>query len=293
MSLQQRLPREVPADMAAIGQALLPPDNPYRQIGEHFDEWLPTEEDFGSLYSSQGWGAISPLLLALLTIFQMLEKLPDRQAADQVTVRLDWKFALHLSLLYPGFHFTDLSAFRQRLLEHGQERLVFDQLLAKLREANLIKARGKMRTDSTHVIGLVNRLSQLELIRESLRAALNKLSTAALAWMEKQVPPAFRAEYAQRQNDYSLSAEQIALQLTQVAQDGFWLLAQLEREAPDWVQALTEVEVLRKVLAQQFPQGPDGGLAKKRSAGKGVIEPPHDPEVQGGKRGSKPTMVPC
>ena len=95
--------REVPADIAAVGQAVLKPDNVYRQVGEHFDASFPVESAFAAMYDTQGRGAIPPLLAALVTVFQMLEKVPDRQAAEFVASRLDWKYALHLPLAYPGF----------------------------------------------------------------------------------------------------------------------------------------------------------------------------------------------
>ena len=108
MSLQWALSREVPADIAAVGQAVLKPDNVYRQVGEHFDALFPRRECLCRHVRHARPGAIPPLLAALVTVFQMLEKVPDRQAAEFVASRLDWKYALHLPLAYPGFHFTDL-----------------------------------------------------------------------------------------------------------------------------------------------------------------------------------------
>jgi hypothetical protein len=60
-----------------------------------------------------------PLLMALVTVFQFLEKVPDRSVAERVLSRIDWKYALRLPLGYAGFHFTDWYALQVR-----------DQLLA-------------------------------------------------------------------------------------------------------------------------------------------------------------------
>jgi transposase len=248
---------------------------------------MPTEERFAPLYSERGRGAISPLLLALVTVFQMLEKVPDRAAARYVVTRFDWKYALHLPLGYTGFHFTDLSAFRERLLQHGQERWLFDYLIEQLKARGLLKARGKVRTDATHVVALMNRLSQLELVRESLRTTLEALDEVAPDWVSEMVPEAFSESYAQRQNDYRLSERQIMEQLRRAGHDGYWLLAQIDRGASAVVRALSEVQVLRTVLEQQFPQGPEQGPTAKRPGGRGVIETPHEPQVRGGKKGSK------
>jgi transposase len=285
--LKWRLSRSVPADTAALGQILLAVTDIYRQIGDRFDELIPAEDVFSPMYSHKGMGAVSPLLLALVTILQVMEKLPDRVAAGYVVTRLDWKYALHLPLGYLGFHFTDLHAFRQRLLEHGQERLVFDQVVAKLKAMGLIKERGKVRTDATHVVALINRLSQLELVRESIRVVLDAVGDVAPVWVSETVPEAFTETYGQRRNDYRLSNAQIAKQLLEAGRDGFWFLAQIERSAPAEARMLSEVGVLRAVLQQQYPQGPQSGPVKDRPAGRGVIETPHDPEARGSKKRHK------
>jgi transposase len=287
MSLQWALSRVVPEDTAAVGEKLLASDDLYRRMGDSFDHWMPEEADFVPLYSRQGRGAISPLLLGLVLVFQMLEKVPDRAAARYVVTRLDWKYALHLPLGYSGFHFTDLYAFRQRLVGRQKEALLFEQLIRRLRQEGLLRARGKMRTDATHVVALLNRLSQLELVRESLRVALRAIETQEGAWAEERIPEAFAETYSQRQNDYRLTDRQITEQLGQVGHDGYWLLKEIERGAPEGVGSLSEVETLRSVLEQQFPQGPEQGPTARRLGGRGVIETPHDPEVRGAKKGKK------
>ncbi len=282
--IKWQLSRVVPADTAAIGQVLLRTTDVYRQIGDRFDELMPSESIFRPLYSYKGRGAVSPLLLALVTILQMMEKLPDRIAARYVVTRLDWKYALHLPIGYLGFSFTDLHDFRQRLLEHGQERLMFDQVVARLKALGLVKEHGKVRTDATHVVALLNRLSQLELVRESIRMALDALSVVAPDWVNETVPAFFSETYGERQNDYRLSDSKVASQLLQAGRDGFWFVAQVERSAPAEARRLPEVGTLRTVLEQQFPQGPESGPTKDRPAGRGVIETPHDPEARGSKK---------
>ena len=283
MSLQWELSREVPADTAEVVEPLLKPDNIYRQIGERFDELLPQESEFACMYQNTGRGAISPLLLGLVTVFQMLEKLPDRVATRFVVSRLDWKYALHLPLSYAGCHYSDLCAFRERLLEHGQERLLFDRFLKRLVELGLIQPRGKMRTDSTHVLAVVERLSQLELVQESLRVAVEAIAAVAPEWVEGHVSQAFLEAYESPVNEYGLSQAKVQARLKQVGRDGFWLLAQVERSAPAAVLELEEVANLRRVLGEQFPGGPGSPPAKKRPTGD-VIESPHEPEARRGQK---------
>jgi Transposase domain (DUF772) len=119
---------------------------------------------------------LSPVLLALVTLFQLMEKLPDRAAAA-VRLCIDWKYALHVPLDWTGFHFTNLNHFRQRVLEHQAKYRVFDQLLQKLVALGFVRSHGKQRTDSLSVLGLLAKLSRLELAWETLRVALKAITT--------------------------------------------------------------------------------------------------------------------
>ncbi len=132
---------------------------------------------------------MAPWRLALVTIMQFAEGLSDRQAADAVRARIDWKDALSLELSDPGFDASVLSEFRIRLLEGRSERLLFDHLLERYREMELLKTRGKQRTDSTRILAVVRGLNRLELVGETMRHALDALSTAAPEWLQRACAP--------------------------------------------------------------------------------------------------------
>jgi transposase len=120
---------------------------------------------------------------------QFAEGLSGRQAADAVRARIDWKYALSLKLDDPGFDASILREFRRRLFEGGSERLLFDHLLDRFRETGLVKARGKQRTDSTRILAVVRGLNRLELVGETMRHALDTLSTIAPEWLRERVRP--------------------------------------------------------------------------------------------------------
>src|SRR5439155_1658552 len=83
-----------------------------------------------------------PARLALVTVLQFVEGLPDRRAADAVRGRIDWKYALGLELTDPGFDHTVLSEFRTRLVAGEAASLLLDTLLARVRELKLLRPRG-------------------------------------------------------------------------------------------------------------------------------------------------------
>ena len=126
-----------------------------------------------------------------MTLLQFRENLADRQAAEAVRARIDWKYLLGLELSDPGFDLSVLSEFRDRLLAGHAEALLLDELLERCRALGLLQARGQQRTDATHVLDAIRVLNRLELVAETLRAALNDLATIAPAWLQSIVPPAW------------------------------------------------------------------------------------------------------
>ena len=65
-------------------------------------------------------------------MLQFTENLTDRQAADAVRGRLDWKYCLGLELDDEGFDFSVLSEFRSRLVAGAMETALLEALLARL-----------------------------------------------------------------------------------------------------------------------------------------------------------------
>jgi transposase len=105
---------------------------------------------------------------------QFMEGMTDRQAADAVRARIDWKYALGMKLDDPGFDFSVLSEFRQRLARSPEKQVLLDEFLKELLRRGWLRARGKQRTDSTHVLAAIRSLNRLELVGETMRRALNE-----------------------------------------------------------------------------------------------------------------------
>jgi transposase len=132
------------------------------------------------------------------------ENLSDRQAAAAVRGRIDWKYALGLELTDSGFHYSVLSEFRTRLVQGSLEQILLDKLLACCQHHGWLKARGRQRTDSTHVLGAIKVLNQLELVGETLRHALNVLATVVPEWLKQQAKAEWDERYGERIEDYRL-----------------------------------------------------------------------------------------
>ena len=128
--------------------------------------------------------SVAPWTLALVLVMEYMEGLTDRQAADAVRRCMDWKYVLSLDLTDPGFDFTLLHDFRQRLLAHDAAHRLFDTFLLACKASGLIKARGTQRTDSTHVLAAIRTINRLECVLETMRLVLNRLATVAPEWVD-------------------------------------------------------------------------------------------------------------
>src|SRR4051794_41511086 len=113
MSLKPMPIGPVPELTAYVAKAAFPDGNPYLAVrdalGTFYDDWR-----FAGLFPDRGRPAEAPWRLALVTVLQFAEGLADRQAADAVRGRIDWKYALGLELTDPGFDFSVLCEFRGR-----------------------------------------------------------------------------------------------------------------------------------------------------------------------------------
>ena len=243
-----------PEDTARVARAIFPEGNLVMRVRDEL-AGLYTDHDFSDLFPVRGQPAACPWRLAVVILLQFLEGLTDRQAAEAVRTRIDWKYSLGLRLTDPGFHFTVLTGFRTRLVEGAAGQRLLTVLLERLRARGLLTARGRQRTDSTHVLAAVRTLNRLELVGETLRFALNRLAVAAPAWLRARIDPAWFDRYAVRVENYRLPKTDAGREALAAAigADGVHLLqAALHPRAPAAVRAEPAVEVLRRVWVQQY-----------------------------------------
>src|ERR1039457_3022269 len=231
-------------------------------IRDRLGEWLH-DEDFAAAFGIRGRPGWSPSRLALVTILQRAEKLTDRQAAESVRTRIDWQYLLGLPFDDPGFDHTVLPEFRDRVADAWLEQAALDALLERLAAEDLVKAGGKQRTDSTHVVAAVAALSRLELAGESVRAVLEALAVAHPDWLGQRICVSdFARRYGTPMTSWHPPASQAKrdeLAIT-YARDGYALLeAVYDSAAPAWLRELPAVDVLRRVLVQNYTRTITGG----------------------------------
>jgi transposase len=292
VSLQPCPVPPVPELTSRIARAAFPKGNPYLRLRDELGTFFH-DGDFADLYPRRGQPALPPWRLALVTVMQFAEDLSDRQAADAVRGRIDWKYALGLELDDPGFDFSVLCEFRGRLTTGGAERLLLEQMLEACKVRRLLKARARQRTDSTHVLAATRDLNRLELVGETLRAALNAVAAVAPDWLRAQAPSEWFDRYAARVEETRLPKGQEARYAYAeiIGGDGYRLLDALTRDvAAAWLwQQVPAVEVLRRVWLCQF-YVEDGRVRWRTAADLAPagqrINSPYDPEATFGNKRS-------
>ncbi len=296
----------IPSETMRVAQAAFPKGNIYMRMRDELGI-IYDEKIFVSLFAIQGQPAITPWRLTLICIMQFVEGLTDRQAADAVRSRIDWKYALGLELSDRGFDFSVLSEFRNRLIEGNFEQKLFETMLLRLREVGLLKAPKNQRTDSTHVLANLRQLSRLEIIGETIRSALNSIaaitksgarSAIAPNWLKQIVPSSDwykRYEFKIQDNHLPKNKEERNQLAVEMGGDGFYLLDQIYSESTvSWLGQIEAVEILRQVWLQQFYLDPQQNIqlrTQKNCPPPAIlINSPYETEARAGNKRTKTWM---
>jgi len=279
---------EIPEETQRVARAAFPKGNPYMRLRDEMGS-LYEDEMFVPLFSDRGQPALAPWRLAWVTVMQFAEGLTDRQAADAVRARIDWKYVLGLPLDDPGFHYSVLSEFRSRLVAHESEYLLLEVLLDRAKTQGWLKAGGRQRTDSTHILAAIHRLNRIELVAQTLQHALNEIARCEGAWLKQHAPTEWWDRYAKKLDDYRLPKSETARrQMAEViGRDGLQLLQMVNQaDAPPELATLEAIRILEQVWQQQYeyadPDDPSPRWRTKKTLPPAAerIASPHDPEAR-------------
>jgi transposase len=279
---------EIPEETQRVARAAFPKGNPYMRLRDEMGS-LYGDEAFARLFSDMGQPALAPWRLAWVTVLQFAEGLTDRQAADAVRARIDWKYVLGLPLDDPGFHYSVLSEFRSRLVAHESEYLLLKVLLDRAKAQGWLKAGGRQRTDSTHILAAIQRLNRIELVGQTMQHALNEIARREPEWLKEHTPLEWWDRYAKKLDDYRLPKTETARrQLAEtIGRDGLQLLQMVNQaDAPPELATLEAIRILERVWQQQYeyddPDDPSPRWRTKKTLPPAAerIASPHDPEAR-------------
>ncbi len=234
-----------------------------------------------------GRPSVEPVLVLGVTLLQFVEKVPDREAMERLRYHLGWKYALNHEMNEGVFDSTVLVRFRSKLLEHEQGRLLFEGILKGLQEAGLIPRKYKQRLDSTHVLGMIAKMSRLECVRESIRLALRELD---LIFGESQRPEFWEMlweRYVESKLDYKTPEVELKNKMEQAGEDiqrlRKWLEGQKEKR--EVIEQAVQVKLLDRVFEEQYAVQEAETIAVRREEPVGAMKNPHDPDVAWAAKG--------
>jgi transposase len=254
MTLHPQKVFSIPQETARVARAAYPKGNVYLKMRDALGT-IYQDEMFAPLFPQNGRPVEAPWRLALITVMQFLEELPDRQAAEAVRGRIDWKYLLGLELTDSGFDATVLCEFRKRLVEGGAEHVLLEAILTLFKQRGWVKARQSQRTDSTHVLAKVRAINRLMCVGEAMRFALNSLAIVAGDWLLEHSDAAWVHRYGHRIEEGRFPRGQAERQVVAevIGQDGFTLLAAIFDDASfPLLREIPAVEILRQIWVQNY-----------------------------------------
>jgi transposase len=247
--------KSIPTLTKEIAQKAFPKGNIYMTLRDELGTFYD-DNDFAEIYSSEGQPALHPGRLALICVMQYMANLSDRGAVEAVAARIDWKYALGMDLTEPAFDSSVLTLFRSRLLNGGKEKLILEKLLERCQQLQLIKAKGKARTDSTHILAAIRNLNRLEYVGETLRSALNALAVVVPDWLSNVVTQDWFDRYSKPVEESRLprGTEARNEYATTIGNDGMKILEAIydEPTTAQWLKKIPAIETLRIAWIHQY-----------------------------------------
>jgi transposase len=243
----------LPWDTARAAKSVFNIENAYLALGDQLD-LLCDDLNWDDLNAFREKPTSMLFVLAMVTIFQFAEDMPDRQAADAARRRMDWKYAMHLPVDYPGFPPSELLEFRQRLAGNQAGQHVFLCLLARLAKLGLLGSTDQVQIDVHHVLSAVDTLSRTDRATQALSQALEALAARDHEWLRVVSPPHWYERYSRESGGRGLpsSREDREVVVRGIEADISYLLEAIDqKDSPDFA-GLSEVQALRRTWNREF-----------------------------------------
>ena len=243
----------LPTKTAHAAKSIFNIENVYLSIGDQLEDVFG-DLDLDALRAFSEKPAGTTFVLAMVTIFQFAEDLPDRRAAEALRSRMDWKYALHLPLNYRGLDPSELMEFRQRLSHDTTAQSVLQIMLSRLAKLGLVGGREKRERDAADVLTAVDSLSRVDRVAEAMSVALEVIASEQPDWLLEislsHWYERYNRDLAMRQ--LPLTREEQEALAEAIGADMFHLLeASSAADAPD-IALTPELRALRRLLQQEF-----------------------------------------
>ena len=243
----------LPIETARVALTVFNSGEPYIVLGDCISQILgdlPFKDLTNGLSSPSG----SHVLLAMVTVMEYAEKFTDSQASEAARVRIDWKYALHLPLVYPWIHPQGLCEFRawMRLNEPAQQ--VFQQILDRLDSCEALKGRLDLPRDATQTIDEICDRNRLMSVGSAMGRTLESIAACRPDWLRKAALPHWFERYVRMsfQQYLPYSQETLEVQACSIGKDALYLLEAIAKTEDSCLSSSPESQELFKIWQQQF-----------------------------------------
>ena len=267
----------------------LDPGDRYRLFGEKIYPLLvEARTELEECYCpDNGRPSVEPVLILGVTLLQFVEKVPDREGVERLRYHLGWKYALNHEMNEAVFDPTVLVRFRAKLLEHEQGRLLFERILKGLQDAGLVPRKYKQRLDSTHVLGMIAKMSRLECVRESIRLALKELDGILGEGQRPEFWGILWERYVESKLDYKTPEVELRNKMQQAGEDIQRLREWVEdqKEKGEVIREAGRMKLLDRVFKEQYAVQEAEVMEVRKEEPVGAVKNPHDPDVEWAAKG--------
>jgi transposase len=244
----------IPKETVRAASASFGRGNFYIQVGEQLNGILGEFQRQQHLAWNAGDATAGDLSLALITFFQFVEGLTDEQASDAVRTRLDWKFALHLSLLPQPLGEMALCQFRERILSNGMDAQAYQVLIDGLvRSVPLLDSRMGL-PGSLEIVSLVCSVNRLNQFHQAMNRVLEVLAARFSPWLRAIALPHWYGRYnpASARFGGSILPDQQRFRIEEIGSDIQHLLEQVSQSGSPEIRELSEIRFLEQVWLQHL-----------------------------------------
>ncbi|MGB3700858.1 MAG: transposase [Anaerolineales bacterium] len=248
----------LPLDTADAARSIFNIENVYLSIGDQIDQ-LFSDLNLAGLDSAGARQANALCILAMVTIFQFAENLPDRLAVESLRTRTDWKYALHLSLVSPGLKPAALCEFRQQLLSNSSGQPVFHEMLDRLARLGLLSPRTKNWSDAKSVLLDVCAISRVDLLAQAFHLTLEALAAYQIEYLREVTLPHWYERYHRMPAmlPRCASRQDLESQAGVIGKDTRHLLNAINNSDGMALSHIPEIQDLKRIYQQQFDQSGD------------------------------------
>ena len=250
----------VPSDTIKTARSILGRENFYLKVGDNWDSLFAAA--YASKYEngggSQDW--MFPTL-AVATILQYKEKLSDRQAEEASRLRVDWKYALHLSMHYPGLSRMMLCKYRQQVYHNYAWQREFQSILDGFFTQGLIDECQEPHLFALSLLDEVCSQSRLEEVILAQRRALEALAINYPKWLRNIIQPNWYARYHlfKATPDQPYTTHELTVMAETIGADIVFLFKAIAQCDLPGLGDLDEIKALQQVWLEQFELAGNGG----------------------------------